>query len=61
MLMNTVMRRVVNLMVDRGVNHFAGKGKPADQMTDAERSQAQTAKDAVKRSRDIAKMARRIK
>jgi hypothetical protein len=61
MVLNTVMRRVVNLMVDRGANHFAGKGKAPEDMSAEERAQAKSTKDALKRTRDIAKMARRIK
>lgn len=61
MVINTVLRRFMNQVVNRGVDHFAGKGKPPAEMTEAERAQARSAKEAAKRAKDIAKMVRRIK
>jgi hypothetical protein len=61
MFLNTLMRKVVNLVVDRGVNHIASKGKPESEMTETERNQAQSTKTMAKRASDLAKMARRIK
>lgn len=61
MLMNSVMRKLVNMLVNRGADHFAGKGKPASEMTQAERQQAQAAKATAKRARDLGKLARRLR
>lgn len=61
MVLNTFLKRIVNLAVDRGVNHFAGKGKPADQMTPQERAQAKRGKDAAKQAADIVKIVRKIR
>jgi hypothetical protein len=61
MVVNTVMRRVMNLMVNRGVDHFAGKGKAPSEMSKEERAQAKSARQAIRRTRQIARMARRIK
>jgi hypothetical protein len=61
MVINTFLRRFMNQMVNRGVDHFAGKGKPPEEMTAEERKQARAARQAAKRSREIAKMVRRIK
>ncbi|MEO5620264.1 MAG: hypothetical protein ABIQ85_05045 [Cypionkella sp.] len=61
MLVNTVLRKLVKTVVNRGADHFAGKGKPASEMTEAERQQAQAAKAMAKRARDLSKLARRLR
>lgn len=60
-IINTFLRRIVNLVVDRGVSYFAGKGKPADELTPEERAQATRGKQTAKQVSDIAKMVRRIR
>ena len=61
MVLNTFLKRIVNLAVERGVNHFAGKGKPSDEFTPEERAQARRGRDAAKQAGDIAKMVRKIR
>ena len=61
MVMNTVMRRVVNLMVDKGIKHFSAKGKSAADLTSADQAQAKSAKALSHRARDIAKLTRKIR
>ena len=45
MVVNTVMRRVVNLVVDKGIKHFSSKAKPASDLTSADQAQAISGKD----------------
>ncbi|WP_415183108.1 hypothetical protein [Phaeovulum sp.] len=44
----------------RGIDLVAGKGKPTAKMTQSERQQAKTARAAVKRARQAARLTRRI-
>jgi hypothetical protein len=60
-LMNTAMRRMVNLVVDKGFGYFATKDKVVTDQTGADRAQAKSAKDLANRARDIAKLARKIR
>ncbi len=60
MIINTVLRQLINKGVSAGINHVAGRGKPASQMTPEEREQAQTAKETAKRARQAANLARRL-
>ncbi len=60
MFLNRLMRRGVNTAINHGIKRVAGKGKPAGQMTAAERSQEQTARATVKRARQAARITRRL-
>ena len=55
--------RLLGPLISRGINggidRVAGRGKPAGEMTPAERAQARQGKDMVRRARQMAKMARR--
>ena len=61
MVVNTVMRRVVNLVVDKGIKHFSSKAKPASDLTSADQAQAISGNDLAQRARDIAKLTRKIR
>ena len=60
MVVNTVMRRVVNLVVDKGIKQFSS-AKPASDLTSADQAQAISGKDLAQRARDIAKLTRKIR
>lgn len=60
MIVNIFVRRAVNSGINKGISHFAGKGKPAGQMTPQERSQAAKGREMQKRARQAAKLTRRL-
>ena len=60
MVINMVLRKVIGKGVDAGINYAVGKGKPAQDMTPEEHAQAQEAKQAAKRARQLASLTRRI-
>lgn len=60
MVTRTLTRVLIAFGIKKGINLVAGKGKPAAQMTQAEREQAKTARAAVKRARQAARLTRRI-
>ena len=49
MIINTVMRRLLNTAVNKGVDFAANKMKPKDQLTDAEREQGREGQELTKR------------
>ncbi|WP_444452297.1 hypothetical protein ACTTAI_14880 [Rhodobacter capsulatus] len=61
MVWNTILRRLLRLGVNKGIELAAGKGKPASQMTPAERKAAKSARQAVKRARQAAAITRRLR
>ena len=60
MILHRLLGRLINKGINTGINHFAGGGKPADQMTPAEREQASEAQKTAKRARQAANLARRL-
>ena len=60
MILNRLMGRMINKGINTAINHFAGGGKPANQMTQAEREQASDARQTAKRVRQAANLARRL-
>ena len=60
MIINSVIRQFVNRGVKAGIDHVAGRGKPASAMTPLERQQAQSAKETAKRARQAANLARKL-
>lgn len=62
--MEKLIRMVLNLFLKKGINmgidHLARRGKPASEMTAAERAQAASAKDTAKRARQAANLARKL-
>lgn len=61
MFLNKLLSRFMNTAINKGVDYAARRGKAPGQMTDADHEQARQAKDALKRARQAAKLARRIK
>ncbi len=60
MIINAVIRQVVNRGVKTGIDYAAGKAKPKSQMTSGESAQAQDAAAVAKRARQAANLARRM-
>ena len=60
MIINQVIRRFVNIGINKGFDHFSGKGKAAGQMTKADHAQANSGRDLAKRARQAAKITRRL-
>ncbi|WP_374272411.1 hypothetical protein [Paenirhodobacter enshiensis] len=60
LLMRLFGRRLLNGAIFRGIELAARKGKPAEQMTEAERSAAGTMRQAVKRVQDAMRITRRF-
>ena len=60
MILNRLLGRLINKGINTGINHFAGGGKPAHQMSPAERDQARQAQQVAKRARQAANLARRL-
>lgn len=60
MIINTLMRRMVNKGVDMGINYAAKRGKPDADMTPEDHEQARAAKEMAKRARQAANLARKI-
>ncbi len=63
-ILNTVMRlfgrRMINLGINKGVDVAARRGKPEADMTEAERAQARSARQAAKRARQAVRLGRRL-
>jgi hypothetical protein len=60
MVMRLFGRRLINTGINKGIELASRRGKPAAEMTEAERAQAQNARAAVKRARQAARIARRL-
>jgi hypothetical protein len=60
MIINAVMRQLINRGVKSGIDYAARRGKPTDQMTPLEREQSQSAKSLAKRAKQAADLARRL-
>lgn len=60
MIVNTVIRKLVNRAVDTGISYAARGGKDPSEMTEAERAQAASAKDLVQRARQVSRLTRRF-
>ncbi len=60
MVVNTVMRRLVNLGVNKGIDLATRMGKSDDEVTDDDRAQQAGAKETAKRARQAAKVTRRL-
>ncbi len=60
MIINTIMRQLINRGISAGINHVAKRGKSDDQMTPDDHQQAQDAKQIAKRARQAANAARRL-
>jgi hypothetical protein len=60
MISNIFVRKAVNAGINKGINLAAGKGKPEAQMTAAERSTANKARETAKLARKAARVTRRM-
>ena len=60
MIINAVLRQVINRGVKTGIDYAARGSKPASAMTPEERLQSQSAKDLAKRVRQAANLAKRL-
>lgn len=60
MIINAVIRQLVNRGVKTGIDYAARGGKPANQMTPEERAQTQDAKALANRARQAANLARKL-
>jgi diacylglycerol kinase len=60
MIVNIVMRKLINTGVNKGIDLASRKGKGQADSTPADHAQASAGKDTAKRAKQMAKMARRI-
>ncbi len=60
MVMSIFMKKIVNMAVNKGVDYAARRGKPEAEMTEAERAQAQSARDMADRTKQIRNATRRL-
>ena len=61
MILNRFLGRLVNTVVDKGIDYASRRGKPAEDMTPEELQQAREGKDMAKRAREVSKLTRRIR
>lgn len=61
MIVNQVIRRLVNLGMTKGIDTVANRGKAPRSMTPEERQAAQNTRAAVKRARQAARLTRRMR
>ena len=60
MIINAVLRQLVNRGVKSGIDYASRGGKPVSQMTPDERAQTLDAKALAKRARQAANLARKL-
>ena len=60
MIINAVLRQLVNRGVKSGIDYATRGGKPVSQMTPEDRAQTQDAKALAKRARQAANLARKL-
>ena len=61
MIINMVLRRFINLGINKGIDAVANRGKAPAQMTPEEQQAAQATRAAVKRARQAARITRRLR
>lgn len=61
MIVNQLIRRFVNIGINKGIDAVANRGKSPQSMTPEERQAAQTTRAAVKRARQAARLTRRMR
>lgn len=61
MIINTVLRRVINGALDKGMGMFSRRGRQADHDTPADDAAPQDDALAAKRARQLANQARRLR
>ncbi len=60
MVVNVVMRRLINAGINRGVGLFSRRGKAAAPVIPAGEKHRQEAREAARRARQAAKITRRL-
>lgn len=60
MVINQIVRRGVNEGINRGIDAAARRGKRPEDMTEAERASAQTAKSTAQNGRSMLRQVRRL-
>ena len=60
MVINLVLRKVINRGVDAGINYASKRGKTDDQMTPEDLQQAKSAKEMAKRAKQAINVGRKI-
>lgn len=60
MLLNMLMRKAMNKGINTAIDVASRKGKRAEDLTPAEREQANKARDLAKRTQQAARITRRI-
>ena len=61
MIINTVLRKVINGAVNKGFGMFARRGRAGDAMTPQDHAQSDDAAQAAKRARQAANLAKRLR
>ena len=59
-IINMVMRMFLRKVVNKGIDMAANRGKSVEEMTPAEREQAQKAKQTANKAKKMARLARRM-
>lgn len=60
MLMRLFGRKLVDMAVNKGIDYAASRGKPAAEMTEAERAQAEAGRQMAQRAKEIRTATRRL-
>ncbi len=60
MVVNVVMRRLINLGINKGIGMFSKRGKPSGPVVSTEAKHRQEARETAKRARQAAKITRRL-
>jgi len=60
MIINMVLRQVINRGLRTGIDYATRGGKPLEQMSPGERQQTQSGKEMARRARQAANLAKRL-
>lgn len=60
-LLNQFMRMFMGKAIDKGINHFAGGGKAANEQTPEERARVKSGKDLAGRAQQVQKILRKLR
>lgn len=59
-LINRLLGRLMNRAIDGGISYVARRGRPASEMSDAERQQAKAGQQMVKKARKVGRAGRKL-
>ncbi len=59
-IINIITRRFLHIAVNKGIDMAAKRGKNREEMTTAERDQAQKANETANKAKKLARLARRM-